>query len=94
MEQERAGRAPRRRSERLTRAALSGGTVRRHGGRIADRRFARQHRRERHATGYGLGDRLRRLAGRERDDAVVWEMHDSYSHVHRMPWRVVFDLAA
>lgn len=48
----------------------------------------------RHATGDGLGDRLRRLAGREPDDAVVWEMQDSYRHVHRMPWRVVFDLAA
>lgn len=48
----------------------------------------------RHAIGDGLGDRLRRLAGRDNDDAVVWEMHDSYSHVHRMPWRMVFGVAA
>lgn len=47
----------------------------------------------RHAEGEGLGDRLRRLAGKE-GAGPVWEMQDSYSHLHRMPWRVVFGLAA
>ena len=47
----------------------------------------------RHADGDGLGDRVRRMAGKD-TSAVVWEMHDSYAHLHRMPWRLVFGLAA
>ncbi len=48
----------------------------------------------RHAEGDGLGDKLRRLTGREPAGAVVWELHDSYAHLHRMPWRVIFGLVA
>lgn len=46
------------------------------------------------AGGEGLVDSLRRSVGRRDDDAVVWSMDDSYSHLHQMPWQLLFGLAA